>query len=285
MDKGLWFVTLSVVLVGCVGRGEYDRMVQKAQDYESNLSKCDRQRTKQEKTLKENEAQIHLHETLIREAAVDKHNLQIKLDESTAVQEEMRSELQRLGKTFDKERRSYAEARARLAQLRRLEENSKARAALRDELQRKLERMIQSNQVQLVTTGGRIAVVVPSDALFDNGHVEVKNAGKFLLIELAHHLSQIADRRYLVMVHTDGSPPKSPRFPTNVDLAAARAVAIIAMLGKNGLSAQRLLASAAADAMPVQESSDENARKVNRRVEFLVEPLPQDLLPIGEEGP
>ena len=269
-------------LNGCVSSGTYDLAVAESNSYQSKLRKCDTQRFKLEKDSKEQEKAAAVTDTKLREAEVEKRNLQSKVDELTETQEEMRGELSRLGKDFVKERRSYAEARAHLAELRRLEEKAKRRSALRDELRRKLARMIEGHQLQVVTKDNQFAIVVPADSLFDAGKVEVKNNGKFLLLELAHALSAFEGRRIIVAVHADGAPTKSLKYPTNSEFTAARASAIVALFSKNDLPLARLISVGVGDSVawsPTATAVD------NRRVEISFDLNADEVLPLTEEPP
>ncbi len=269
-------------LSGCVSSGTYDLAVAESNSYQGKLRKCDVQRFKLEKDDKEQEKAAAITDTKLREAEVEKRNLQSKVDELTETQEEMRGELSRLGKDFVKERRSYAEARAHLAELRRLEDKAKRRSALRDELRRKLSRMIEGGQLQVVTKDNQFAVIVRADSLFDAGKVEVKNNGKFLLLELAHTLSAFEGRRIIVAVHSDGSPTKSLRYPTNSEFTAARASAIVALFSKNDLPLARLISVGVGDSV----SWSPTATAVeNRRVELSFDLNADEVLPLTEESP
>ncbi len=282
----LLVVAMLAVLSGCVTTGTYDEAIAQSNSYQAKLRKCDGQRFKLDKDAKEQEKAQEkasaVAVTRLRELEVEKRNLQAKVDESIETQEEMRAELSRLGKDFVKERRSYAEARAHLAELRRLEDKAKKRSALRDELRRKLLRMIEGGQLKVVTRDNQFAVVIPGDSLFDAGKADVKNSGKFLLLELAHALTAFAGRRIVVAVHTDGSPTKSTRFPTHADLSAARASAIVALFAKNDLPSARLIAVGVGDSVPWSPAAGPDE---NRRVEVSFELNADEVLPLPEEAP
>jgi flagellar motor protein MotB len=286
MRTGLAVAAMTAALGGCVTTGTYDEAVAQSNSYQAKLRKCDAQRFKLEKDGKEQEKEHEkaaaVAQTKLRELEIEKRNLQAKVDESVETQEEMRAELSRLGKDFVKERRSYAEARAHLAELRRLEDKAKTRSALRDELRRKLLRMIEGGQLKVVTRDNQFAVVVPSDALFDAGKTEIKNSGKFLLLELAHALTAFEGRRFIVAVHTDSAPTKSTRFPTGADLAAARASAIVALFSKNDLPSARLMGVGVGDSVPWSASA---SAAENRRVEVSFELTADEVLPMTDDPP
>jgi flagellar motor protein MotB len=282
LRERLLLVGMLAELSGCVTRGTYDEAIAQSNLYQSKLRKCDGQRFKLEKDAREQEKAAALAVTNLRALEVEKRNLQAKVDESVETQEEMRAELSRLGKDFVKERRSYAEARAHLAELRRLEDKAKKRSVLRDALRHKLSRMIEGGQLKVVTKDNRFAVVIAGDSLFDAGKVDVKNSGKFLLLELAHALTAFEGRRIIVEVHSDGSPTKSTRFPTSADLSAARAAAIVALFAKNDLPSARLVAVGVGDGVPWSPSA---SAAENRRVEVSFELTADEVLPLPEDAP
>ena len=71
--------------------------------------------------------------------------------------------------------------------------------------------------------------------------------------------------------HTDDVPIDSDKFPTNWELSAARATAVLRYFLDKNVSALRLTASGYADTFPLADNSSELGRKMNRRVEIVLE--------------
>ena len=70
---------------------------------------------------------------------------------------------------------------------------------------------------------GRMLIALPNDVLFDSGKTALKAEGKEAIGKIAQVLATIGDRRFLVGGHTDNVPIKNAKFPSNWELASARA--------------------------------------------------------------
>ncbi|GAB4368009.1 MAG: flagellar motor protein MotB [Acidobacteriota bacterium] len=72
--------------------------------------------------------------------------------------------------------------------------------------------------------------------------------------------------------HTDNTPTSTPRFPSNWELSAARAAAVVRYLREKGVPGTHLEAVAYADTRPLTENFTAEGRRRNRRVEILIKP-------------
>jgi chemotaxis protein MotB len=74
----------------------------------------------------------------------------------------------------------------------------------------------------------------------------------------------------LIEGHTDNTPIKSRRFPSNWELSTSRAISVLHYLRKAGAVDVRRLGSAGyADTRPIVPNSSPANRAHNRRVEFI----------------
>ncbi|MBL8671277.1 MAG: peptidoglycan -binding protein [Alphaproteobacteria bacterium] len=117
--------------------------------------------------------------------------------------------------------------------------------------------------------------VFQSEVLFATGSAALGDGGKQRLGELAATLKEIGQKvpREIDWVlridgHTDQRPIRTPEFPSNMELSAARAIAVSRFLAEQGLPARRLVPAAFADNYPIDPGSDEAALSRNRRIEF-----------------
>jgi len=76
--------------------------------------------------------------------------------------------------------------------------------------------------------------------------------------------------RATVEGHSDNVPMRGGAFPSNWELSAARAGAVVRFLIAHGLAPVRLEAVGHADTRPVGDNATEEGRRRNRRVEILV---------------
>jgi chemotaxis protein MotB len=110
---------------------------------------------------------------------------------------------------------------------------------------------------------------VPGRLLFDTGKDELKPEMKPLLKDMAGLLRRRTEVTLRVDGHTDDVPISTPRFQSNWELSAARALAVIHFLvNEGGIPEDRLSAAAFGESRPLEPNDGEENREKNRRVEF-----------------
>ena len=117
--------------------------------------------------------------------------------------------------------------------------------------------------------------VFQSEVLFAKGLADLGDAGKNQLIQLARTLRQIstkipADIDWVLRVdgHTDKDPIKTLRFPSNWELSSARAISVVQFLIGQGLPPNRFAATGFGEFQPLDNRTDEIAKRRNRRIEL-----------------
>jgi chemotaxis protein MotB len=68
--------------------------------------------------------------------------------------------------------------------------------------------------------------------------------------------------------HTDVRPISNPQFPSNWELSAARAIAVVQYLVGKGVSPQHLVAAGFGEFQPLDNEPTEEAYRRNRRIEL-----------------
>ncbi len=117
--------------------------------------------------------------------------------------------------------------------------------------------------------------VFPSEVFFDVGSAEVSPSGLQELDKLAGALKQLetdipGEIKWVLRVdgHTDRRPVRSPQFPSNWELSAARAIAVVKYLISQGISPDRLVAAGFGEYQPIDRADTEEAFAKNRRLEL-----------------
>jgi chemotaxis protein MotB len=142
-----------------------------------------------------------------------------------------------------------------------------------------LEDEVATGQVTIDQLASGIRVNLAEDILFPSGSAEVDEGGAAVLARVA---GRISDGSYTVMVdgHTDNVPISSrlkSRYPTNWELAGARAAAVVRLLQENGVEGTRLAAVSKGPFEPVAPNDTAEGRARNRRIGIR-------LLPVTAEG-
>lgn len=133
-------------------------------------------------------------------------------------------------------------------------------------------------QVELAVTSSGIEIRMPEDVLFGSGSVILESDGVVLVAELAPLLIEI-EGDIQVSGHTDDVPIKTLRFPSNWELSAARAIAVVRQLRDVAVPVHKMQAVGHGANRPVASNNTPEGRAKNRRVTIEVYP------PLGFQEP
>jgi len=224
-------------------------------------------------------------ERRLRGAAEAQAGEQTRLSEAASAQvallsrqiQDLRGQLNRLANALDATDNRDRESEAQIAQL-RLQLNA-ALAARVEELTRYRSdffgrlREVLGNRPEVRIVGDRF--VFQSEVLFPPASAELSPTGERQLRQLARVLVEIAIRippeiAWVMRVdgHADRTPIRSPRFASNWELSAARAIAVANLLIQEGLPANRVAAAAFGENQPLDTAESPEAYARNRRIEL-----------------
>jgi len=191
----------------------------------------------------------------------------------TAEMAALKDELARLNTALDA---AYAKAKEQNAQIvdlgqklnRALASKVEELARYRSEFFGKLrEALAGQRDVQIV--GDRF--VFQSEVLFPSGSAQLQPGGEKQLASVAQRLMEIGSRipkniNWVLQVdgHTDDKPISNVIYPSNWELSAARAIAVVKFLHSEGIPNDRLVAAGYGEYQPL--STIDTAR--NRRIEL-----------------
>ena len=204
------------------------------------------------------------------------HNLQAQLDEATAINQQLRGALERMGKDVDKIlvdkgtlTKALDDAKARLEELRKAQAAAEARTMLFKDFEQRFKSLIDAKQLRVETRRGQIVVEVNGDLLFDPDKAEVKTAGRGVLMELAKALQGLSSgRRFLVTDHSDDEPGKPKHYHSLWELTATRAVAVVEYLVSLNVPPASLTPAGGGSSDPLVKNDTPDNRARNRRVEI-----------------
>ncbi len=161
------------------------------------------------------------------------------------------------------------------SQLREREEEARRLQATYDGLVANLKKELQAGQIQVQHLRDGLRVNVAQDILFDSGSAAVDESGTEVLHRVATQLEK-SSYQILVIGHTDNKPIGKAlvkRYPTNWELAGARAASVVRLFAHSGLQTKRLLAVSMADVQPVASNATPEGRARNRRIEIRLRPV------------
>ena len=115
----------------------------------------------------------------------------------------------------------------------------------------------------------RSVVTLRGDGLFARGSASLLPEREELMRRIADAIVRVGGN-VLVTGHTDNTPIRSARFPSNWHLSEERARTVRDLMVASNVPADRIRAEGRADGEPVQPNDTEAHRALNRRVEITV---------------
>jgi chemotaxis protein MotB len=171
--------------------------------------------------------------------------------------------------------RQRGECEAQLAErTRKLEELHATYEGLIQDLEGELAKG--NTQIEQLREGLRTSL--PAEVLFHSGSADLSAEGERVLADVAKNLRRDAYAAYQIQVegHTDGVAVRgtlAQRFPTNWELAGARAARVVRALEQAGLDGARLAAVSRGAEQAVASDDTPEGRAANRRIEIRLIPL------------
>lgn len=172
----------------------------------------------------------------------------------------------------------------RAAQIAREKEAEIAKlTATYDNLVKDLKKEIEAGEIQVTQFRDLLTVNLVDKILFDSGRTDIKPRGLEILQRVGDILKGVGGKEIRIEGHTDNVPigaALAQRFPTNWELSTARATTVARFLQeKVGISPGKLSAAGYSQFRPVAGNDDEEGRRLNRRIEIILAPLP-----VGQQG-
>jgi chemotaxis protein MotB len=128
-----------------------------------------------------------------------------------------------------------------------------------------LEPYIDQDLIEVKRDDFWLEVVMKSGMLFRSGEAELSKSALPLLSKIKDILKRTHNILH-VEGHTDDIPIDTVEFPSNWDLASARAASVVKELAKDGISPTRMAAVGYGEYHPIADNSTEQGRYQNRRV-------------------
>ncbi len=267
------FVCLCVAAGGCVSKTDYQNLETRQAMADQSLAQCQSLLAqKSQEVIDALQAQqdcldvVSSHESRYREAQRQQSILeQEKLDLENANAllsgriDDLKRELDTTVSVVDAQR----------TVIERVEATKKS-------IEASLKQEIADKEILIQEIKGRLTVTFVDKILFDSGSASINPRGRELLRRIAPSLKDNMDHSILVEGHTDNVPISqalAATFPTNWELSAARAIAVVRFLGEQaGLDPKRLAASGYSYHRPVASNDTAQGRSQNRRIEIVLVP-------------
>lgn len=263
--RAVWLGVCLAVTTGCVTQKTYDSLRGERDGLETTLEE-------------KNEAlrKLEAHE---RKLDDDNRQLQAGLDAARDQVKDLEARILRLSNdialaTKDKSRlqASVEQMTTALAELERRRAAAEARVNEFKQLLARFRGLIDAGKLKVRIVDGRMVVVLATDILFGSGSAALSSAGRGAIGEVAQVLRSIPGRAFQVEGHTDAVPITTAQFPSNWELAAARAINVVKAMVEAGLPSTRVSAASFGDTHPVASNDSVDGKAQNRRIEIIIVP-------------
>lgn len=146
---------------------------------------------------------------------------------------------------------------------------------LYDDLVKELSTEVKSNKIKIKEMKDGISVNLSEDILFPSGSADLNKKGVSVIKKVSTKLKGIP-HQIIVAGFTDNIPIKgglAKRYPTNWELAGARAASVVRVLEASGVDAKKMTAVSYGDNEPVASNDTADGRAQNRRIEIRLRPV------------
>jgi chemotaxis protein MotB len=174
------------------------------------------------------------------------------------------------------EREAVRLARAKSQLTKNLEEREALLAARNAEIEKMrssydglisdLEDEVASGQIQIERLRSGLKLNLSEEILFPSGSASLNASGQAVLSKVGRRLIELP-HSIAVEGHTD-DVPVARRYPSNWELAAARASSVVRLLADLGVEPDRLKVVSRGEFMPVASNDTAEGRAKNRRIEI-----------------
>lgn len=247
-----------VATQGCVMQGTYDTLKGEKDALEVTLA---------EKTKALGEAQKKL--ATVEAALADQ---QEKVKDLDARLNRAHEEMAAVTKDKSRLQGSVEEMTRALAELEKRRSEAESRVNEFKNLLSRFRALIDAGKLKVRMADGRMVVVLATDILFGSGSAALSKDGKAAVGEVARVLAEIPKRSFQIEGHTDNVPIASAQYPSNWELASARAVNVLKAMVDAGLASSRISAASFGDSHPVAPNDSPETKAQNRRIEIIIVP-------------
>jgi chemotaxis protein MotB len=143
------------------------------------------------------------------------------------------------------------------------------------ELADEVERWAVRGAIKMMMLADGLHLILPQDVLFASGTTTLSSDGHELIVELVQEINQ-QPYQIAVLGFTDNVPvgPKlAERYPSNWELAGARAASVVRVMQEEGVPAAQLVAVSRGETEPVASNDTEEGRAQNRRIDVRIRPV------------
>ncbi len=181
---------------------------------------------------------------------------------------DLEAQLAQLSTNLDASKEELTTLRAQRAE-------AEKRLAAMEDIQKQFAKLVDAGQLEVKARRGQLVLSLPSEVLFASGSADISEKGRIAVLEIGFTLKQLADRRFMVLGHTDDVPLKGSAFADNWELSTNRALNVTRILVSAGMDPKNLVPAGVGEHDPIGKD-----RAKNRRIEIALLPALEELPPL-----
>ena len=132
------------------------------------------------------------------------------------------------------------------------------------------DKLLNIEDVQLLKDSRGYILRINNNLLFDEGSSDLNKNSEQTLSKIVEILAKIKNF-VIIEGHTDSTPIKTEKYPSNWELSTGRATNLIKyLIEKGNISPERLSAVGYGEYVPIADNTSNNGRKLNRRVDIII---------------
>ncbi|MDP2310852.1 MAG: OmpA family protein [Pseudomonadota bacterium] len=258
------------MLGGClVGKGKYDAL---QAELDTTRTALQAQVTERDQKVTSLEDALAQEKAKLAEIDAKRASLETDLASEQARTKALIDEKASLLTDKAKLKTSVEDMKAALSELEARRDTAEQRIAEYQSLLVRFKKLIDAGKLRVKIVDGRMVVALATDVLFSSGSADLSADGKTAIAEVAAVLATIPDRAFQVEGHTDNVPIKTDKYPSNWELASARAVTVVRTMIGAGMPTTRVSAASYGEHKPVAGNDTPEGKGSNRRIEIVVVP-------------
>ena len=263
------FVGLALALTpGCVTRGTHREVVRERDQYREEAAL----RATRIERLEASSTALSEERLALIDEIEDLRQLREELEGKVEVLEQVRGALETNLRESESELVRYSDEVQQLRQI-------------YGELVADLESEVTAGRIEIDRLREGLRLNLSQEILFESGSARLSERGRAVIGKLAERLAT-APHRIEVQGHTDDAGIRgslAKRYPSNWELAAARAVNVVRLLARHGVPPERMSAVSFGEFQSLAPNDTPEGRARNRRIEIRL--LPAERSAAAENPP
>jgi len=286
----LAYFVISALLIlsasGCVSQSKYETAVQEAESVKKDRDALASNLKMLQNRVESLESQKQKLESDLQSTTDKLASTNKELDARNAELAETNIKLENINAQLDKKNQLLSatsqELEAKQAALAETTQKLQATAEymkktdkLYDDLVKDLSSELDAKTIKIKEMKDGVNVNLSEAILFSSGSAELNDSGQKVIIKVSQKFKDIP-HQIIVAGFTDNIPIRGSLtkvFPTNWELAAARAASVVRLLEKQGVDSNKLTAVSYGENQPVESNDTAEGRSQNRRIEIRLRPV------------